>query len=353
MGKGTDLNRQSRELTEARKEIPELSDRLRAIQQDALERLDLAFDAFFRRLRNGETPGFPRFKSKERYDTFSQKYEAVRPFPIKGDTLTVPGVGTCRIRLSRDLSEMGRCRQLRITRRADGWYALLVCEVTSPSTPLPDTGRQAGIDVGLEAFATLSTGKRIENPRHLSKAAKKLAKEQRRLARKKRGSNNRREARRKVALRHLKVSRSRKDFHHKTAAKLVKRFDLIAVEDLNIKGLAKSRLAKSVLDVAWAAFFRILMVKAADAGRRVEKVDPRFTSQDCSYCGSRRKKALSEREHVCLDCGLVLHRDHNAAINILSRAGWSRKTRAHKKAQPELTPAESHPVRRSRNGTAG
>src|SRR5215475_8732434 len=192
---------QSRHLTEARA-LPEVKSHLRAIQQDALERLDEAFNGFFRRILNGEKPGFPRFKGKDRYHTFSQKYEKVRPCPIKGDKLAVPGVGTCRVRLSRPIE--GRCKQLRITRRVDGWYALIVCETPKPEA-LPPTGQTVGVDVGITSFATLSNGEEIENPRHLKNALDNLQRQQRRLSRKVKGSQNRGKARGKVALRHLRV----------------------------------------------------------------------------------------------------------------------------------------------------
>jgi len=313
-GKTIGFCQQSRQLTEARNELPEIKSVLRAIQSDALERLDEAFDAFFRRLQHGEKPGFPRFKSRDRYHTFSQKYEKVRPCPIKGDKLTVPGVGTCRIRLSRPIE--GRCKQLRITRRADGWYALLVCEIPKPS-PMAKTGATVGVDVGIKSFATLSTGEEIANPRHLKQAATQLAREQRRLSRKVKGSQNRKKARGRVALRHLRVQRARKHFHHEVAARLVNRFDRIAVEDLNIRGMVKNHhLAKSILDVAWGQFFAITKSKAESAGRRFERVNPRYTSQTCSNCGHRQKMPLAIRVYECEKCGYVCGRDHNAAINL-------------------------------------
>lgn len=305
---------QSRHLTDARS-LPELKSHLRTIQSDALERVDEAFKAFFKRVRKGAgKAGFPRFKGRDRYHTFSQKLEKSRVNPLKHDKLTVPGVGTCRVRLSRPME--GRCVQLSITRRADGWYALLVCAIAKPE-PLPATGQNVGIDVGISSFATLSTGETIENPRHLANASEKLAKLQRRLSRKKRSSKNRAKARRKVALAHLKVQRTRKDFHHKEAAKLVNRFDRIAVEDLNIKGMVKNRhLAKAISDVAWSVFFTILQSKAENAGRQFEKVNPRYTSQDCSHCGHRQKMPLAIRVYECQACEVVIDRDHNAARNI-------------------------------------
>src|SRR5262249_53564542 len=239
------------------------------IQQDALERVEEAFKGFFRRVQNREKPGFPRFKGKDRYHTFSQKYEKVRPCPIKGDKLTVPGVGTCRVRLSRPIE--GQCKQLRITRRVDGWYGLIVCETPKPE-PLPLTGEAVGIDVGITSFATLSNGEEIENPRHLKSALDNLQRQQRRLSRKKKGSERRAKQRIKVAKAHLKVARSRKDFHHKVSTDLVRRFDAITVEDLNIRGMVKNhRLAQAIGDVAWGSFFTITNRKAENAGRTFER----------------------------------------------------------------------------------
>src|SRR5215471_13371933 len=311
---------QSRHLTDART-LPEVKSHLRAIQQDALERLDEAFEGFFRRLQNGEKPGFPRFKGKDRYHTFSQKYEKERACPIKGDKLTVPGVGTCRVRLSRPIE--GQCKQLRITHRLDGWYALIVCEIPKPE-PLPPTGQTVGVDVGITSFATLSTGEEIENPRHLKKALDNLKRQQRWLSRKKKGSKRRAKQRVKVARAHLKVSRCRKDFHHKVSTDLVRRFDAITVEDLNIRGMVKNRhLAQAISDVAWGSFFTITKSKAENAGRTFERVDPRYTSQICSNCGHKQKMPLAIRVYECGKCGAVIGRDHNSAISI-DRAGQAR-----------------------------
>src|SRR5499427_1707490 len=319
-GVSLSYNEQSRHLTEARA-LPDVKTHLRAIQQDALERLDEAFEGFFRRIKNGEKPGFPRFKGKDRYHTYSQKYEKVRPCPIKGDKLTVPGVGTCRVRLSRPIE--GQCKQLRITRRVDGWYALIVCEMPKPA-PLPPTGQTVGVDVGITSFATLSTGEEIENPRHLKNALDNLKKQQRWLSRKKKGSKRRAKQRIKVATAHLKVARCRKDFHHKVSTNLVRRFDAVTVEDLNIRGMVKNHhLAQAINDVAWGSFFTMTQTKAESAGRVVERVDPRYTSQICSNCGHRQKMPLAIRVYECNKCGFVCGRDHNSAITI-DRAGQAR-----------------------------
>jgi putative transposase len=335
-GKNICLYEQSRQLTEARRELPELQSCVRNIQQDALERLDFAFQAFFKRLKQkGIKAGFPRFKSRDRYHTFSQKIETQRAWLLKGDKLTVPGVGTVRVHLSCPIE--GRVKQLRITRRASGWYALLVCEIERPN-PLPRTGEGIGVDVGLIYFATLSNGESIENPRHLKKAEEQLKRAQRNLSKKKKGSNNRKKARRTVALKHERVANQRKDFHHKVSADLVKRFDTIKVEDLNVKGMMQnSHLAKSISEVAWSQFFTITKAKAENAGRMFEKVDPRYTSQICSNCGHRQKMPLAIRVYECANCHICISRDHNAAINVLGRGA------------PEVTLAESLITQRSKN----
>jgi putative transposase len=303
--------------------MPEIKGCLRTIQADALERLDLAFQAFFKRLtKAGGKVGFPRFKGRDRYNTFSQKIEKVRKCPLKGDQLTVPGIGTVRVRCSRPLE--GTVKQLRITRRADGWYAMLVCDLPKPE-PLPKTGRSIGVDVGLTHFATLSTGEQIQNPRHLKRVAEKLAKTQRYLARKVRGSQNRKKARQVVAKTHLRVARSRTDFHHKEAKKLVDRYDRIAVEKLNIGGMVRNHyLAKAILDTGWAQWFGILQTKAENAGREFTKTPAAYTSQTCSVCGHRQQMPLKTRTFVCGECGCTLDRDHNAAINIGSGRPESR-----------------------------
>lgn len=315
-GKGLSYEQQSKQLTEARAELPELRLSGRNIQEDVLKRLDASFDGFFRRINLKDAPGFPRFKSREIYRSFAQQVEKGRRRLLVGDKLNVPRVGTVRVRLSRPIE--GSIKLLRIVSRPDGWYALLVCDIPKPA-PLPKTGKEIGIDLGIKSFATLSTGEWIANPQHLPTAEAGLKKAQRVLSRRKNGSGSRKKQRRKVAIAHLRVSRSRKDFHHKTAVALIRDYDRIVVEELNIKGMVRNHhLAKSISDVAWGTFIGILSSKAEEAGRTVEKVNPRNTSQMCSGCGAIVRKSLSVRVHRC-GCGTALHRDHNAAINILRR----------------------------------
>ena len=343
-GKSLGYVEQSRHLTDART-LPEVKSHLRAIQQDALIRLDEAFDGFFRRIRNGEKPGFPRFKGKNRYNSFSQEYEKVRPCPIKGDKLKVPGVGTCRVRLSRPIE--GKCNQIRIKRRADGWYAFIVCEIPKPK-PLPQTGQTVGVDVGIASFATLSSGEEIENPRHLKNALDNLKRQQRRLSRKKKGSKRRARQKIKVARAHQKVSRSRKDFHHKVSTDLVNRFDSIAVEDLNIGGMVKNHhLAQAINDVAWGKFFTMTQTKAESAGRVFVKVDPRYTSQICSNCGNKQKMPLAVRIYECESCGIIIGRDHNSAITI-DRAGQTRNYARGERRRSKKRERDSRPQSKPR-----
>lgn len=335
-GKPIGYFEQSKELTEARKDLPRVRGCLRGIQTSALKRLDLAYQAFFRRIRCGETPGFPRFKSRSRCRTVSQTLESRLECPLIGDVLTVPGIGSVRIRLSRPIE--GRVKELSITRCADGWYASLVCEIPRPE-PLTKTGQDIGIDVGLNQFVTLSNGEKVGNPRFLRRQERALKRSQRALAAKKKGSCNRVKARQRFALQHLKVVNARKDFHHKLSTDFVRRYDSIAVEKLNILSMQSNhRTAGSITDAGWGSFLSMLAYKAENAGRRFVKVDPAYTSQTCSNCGHRQPMPLSVRLFVCEQCAHTLDRDHNAAINIRVRASG-----------PEFTPVESHKAQRSRN----
>jgi len=286
-GRSIGLAEQSRQLTEVR-EMPEVHAILRSFQFNALRRLDRAYQAFFRRVKNGSgEAGFPRFKGHERYNSFNTA--DARAFRLEGDKLTVWRLGSCRVRLSRPVP--GRPKTLTIRREFDGWYAVIGCDSVE-QTPLPATGVSVGLDLGLESFATLSNGATVDNPRHYRRSEAALASAQQRVSRKIRGSQSRKRARRLVARAYAKISRQREWFQWQLARELVQKYDLIAVENLHIKGLAQSNLAKSVNDAGWTLFINKLFVKAEEAGRAVMKVSARFTSQDCSGCGKRGKKDL-------------------------------------------------------------
>ncbi len=287
------------------------------VLQDTLRKLSKAFDSFFRRVQNGEKPGFPRFKAKTRFNSFTFP-QMKGTFRLEGNKLHLSKIGSVRIRLSRPIE--GTIKTCTIKREADGWYVIFAVE-ENQSRFFPKTGEGVGIDVGIENFATLSTGETVENPQFLRESQRELKTAQRKVSRRgDKRSNRRRKAVKLLQKKHQKIQRQRADFHHKTALNMVRDFDVIAVEDLNVCGMVKNHhLAKSISDAGWSQFTSILTSKAASAGREVIRVNPSYTSQDCSQCGNRVRKTLATREHRCICCGFVAHRDHNAAINIQQR----------------------------------
>jgi putative transposase len=293
--------------------------------KDVLHQLDRAFQAFFRRVKAGEQPGYPRFQGKDRYNSFTYPQVGEHGGAVlDGGILSLSKVGRISIRLHRPLQ--GAPKTVTISREADGWYSCISCAEV-PTEPLPLTGNETGIDVGLKVFLVAADGEMVENPRQYRKAEKRLAKAQRRVARRKKGSKRRRKAVKLLARKHQTVQRQRRDFHHKTALYLLRTYDVIYLEDLRVANMVRNRhLAKSISDAGWAQFRTILEAKAACAGRRVIAVPAQYTSQDCSGCGERMPKSLSVRTHVCASCGLVIDRDENAALNIF-RAGQARQAR--------------------------
>lgn len=295
-------------------EIKAIRDDLNSVHsqvlQDVLKRLDKTFKAFFERVKRKEKAGFPRFKSQNRFDSFC--------FPQSGFSLTdnklhLSKIGKIKIKLSRPV--IGKVKTCAIKRELDKWFVIF--SVKTAAEALPKTNRQIGIDAGIESFMTLSDGTQIENFRFFERTQKQLKKAQRKLSRRRKFSGRWRKAALQVAKIHSKIKNQRSDFQHKISTQLVKDFDLIAIEKLNILGMSRSVLAKQVNDAAWSSFFQKLKYKAENAGKSVIEVNPQHTSQDCSTCGERVKKSLGVREHHCPKCGLKIHRDENAAINIL------------------------------------
>jgi putative transposase len=282
------------------------------VLQDVLKRVNRSFANFFRRCKRGEKPGYPRFKGAGWYDsfTFPQWGNGVK---LKEGRLFLSGIGG--LRLCKDRPLHGIPKTCTIVRRADGWYACIVGEIEP--CPFPETGRKIGVDLGLETFARLSNGEPIENPRLYQRAQQRLRKAQRRLARRVKGSRRRKKARVLLAKAHLKVARARLDFCHKTALDLVRAYDVICVEKLNIRGMVRNHpLAKAISDAGWGLFLSVLRAKAASAGRVVKEVNPAYTSQTCSGCGAHVPKKLGDRWHTCPYCDRSLHRDHNAALRV-------------------------------------
>jgi putative transposase len=324
---------QSLQLPELKEFREEYKDMYAQILQDVLKRVKKTFDAFFARMKNGEKAGYPRFQGKNRYDSFT--------YPQNGFSLThdnricLSKIGSVKIKLHRELQ--GKIKTCTIKREGTHWYVCFACEV-EVRPKLPYTDEAVGIDLGLLHLATLSTGDTIENPRYYRKSEKKLKKAQEVLSRKKRGSNRRKKAVQRVAKCHRKVRNQRSDYLHKESRKLVETYETIVFEDLHAANMskrpkpkqdetgkylpngaaAKGGLNKSIQDAGWAQLVQYTTYKAVNAGVSVLTVNPYKTSQVCSACKLEGPhKDLSERTHTCVHCGVVLDRDHNAALNIL------------------------------------
>ncbi len=327
---------QKRELVDIKEERPEYQDIASHVLQDVIMRLKHAFDGFFRRVQNGEQPGYPRYQGKNRYDSFTYpdgagwKLDAKeRPVDKKGIVrvnLKLTKIGTVKLHLHRTME--ATIKTLTIKREGEHFYAVFTCEIGKPDL-LPTSYEDVGIDLGVTHFAALSNGEFIDHPRYFRKAEKKLAKAQQALSRKKRGSHRRKKAVQQVVTCHRKIANQRKDFQHKASRKLVNQYQVIVFEDLQVKNLtkasvpkqdeetgkylpngasAKAGLNKSILDAGWSMFTQMVSVKAAWAGRTVTFVNPSKTSQMCPNCGAVRKKTLDERWHSC-ECGCELDRD--------------------------------------------
>jgi putative transposase len=332
--RGVSLTRyqQEAELKDIREALPEYAAIHSHVLQDVLARLDKAYQAFFRRVQAGEKPGFPRFQGRTRWHSFTYK-EYGNGARLENGSLVLSKIGRIAVRWSRPIA--GSIKTVTISREADGWYVCFSCAEV-PTEPLPLTGRETGIDVGLTVFLITAAGEVVGNPRYYRKAERELKKAQQRVARRKKGSNRRKKAVNLLAKKQQHVRRQRTDFHHKTALMLVRTYDVVYYEAIQPANLsrrpapmpdgiggylpngaqAKAGLNKSIHDAGWGHFLSLLTFKAAWAGKRVEAVNPAYTSQDCSECGGRIQKSLSVRAHVCTTCGLVMDRDENAARNI-------------------------------------
>jgi putative transposase len=321
---------QEAELKDIRAEFPEYEAIHSHVLQDVLARLDKTYQAFFRRVKAGEKAGFPRFKGRHRYHSFTFK-EYGNGARLDNGVLVLAMIGRVRVHWSRPIQ--GTPKTVTISREADGWCVSISCADLLIHL-LPSPGKESGIDMGLESFATLANGQPIFTPSYYRKAEAYLRRCQRRVARRKKGSQRRRKAVVLLAKAHQHIARQRRDFHHKEARKLLQTYDVIYHEDLRVANMVKNRhRAKRISDAGWSAFLAILAFKAANAGKRAQAVNPAFTSQRCSGpdCGVIVQQGLSARCHSCPECGTSLHRDHNAALNILRlgqeqrRLGYSRQ----------------------------
>jgi putative transposase len=344
-GKSPNYCEQANALPLWKKAHPHLCDVNAQVLQEVAKRVDRAFLAFFRRVNEGDTPGYPRFKGKGQYDSLTYPQGGAKGcFNVGTDAIRLSKVGMVKAVVHRPLP--GTAKTCTVRLQAGKWFACVVCEVEAE--PLPQSTEAIGIDVGLNVFAALSNGEFIANPRFFRKEEKALQKAQRKADKFKHARNKEQKAKRRKAYKvvsriHERIRNRRHDFVHQLSRKLVNRFGLIAVEKLNVKNMSKSPapkpdpalrelrflpngasakagLNKSILDAAWSMFRFCLAYKAESAGRKNTEVNPAYTSQDCSQCGYRVPKTLSERVHVCPCCGLVLDRDVNAARNILQIA---------------------------------
>jgi len=284
-----------------------------------LRRLDRAYDAFFRRVKTGkESPGFPKFKSRKHFNSMGYTYN--NGIRLKHGRLYIQKVGLIRIFLDRPLPENATPKAAVVKLEGQHrWHVIIQCELRdSQVEQVLDSS--IGIDMGLEWFCALSTGELIENPRWRRKSESKLATLQKRQARCRSGSKQYRQLARQINTLYRRTASRRHDFHHKLSTRLAKEFGIIGAEDLNIKGLAKSHVRKSIGDAGWGAFLHMLEYKTQGHGSQLVRVDARGTSQICSECGCVVKKSLSERVHSCPECGYTAHRDVNAARVIKHRA---------------------------------
>ena len=310
---------QKASLTQLKKDRPWYRDIHSQVLQEVPKKVELAFDRWLKGDVNGKKSGRPRFKGAGQYKTFT--FPQFKRHHFDGNKITLSKIGDIKVIVHRQIPDGFNIKTVSVTKKADGYYVTLSLDDKTVPTIKPDFNANniVGIDIGLGDFIVTSDDERIAAPKFLRKAERKLKSAQRRVSRRKKESNRRKKAIKKLGIQHKKVSDTRKDFHFKTANNLLKKYDVIAVEKLNIKGLARTRLAKSIYDAGWGQFITILSNKAENAGLKVIAVNPNGTSQECSSCGNKVKKPLSQRMHNCPVCHTSLCRDLNAAINIKNR----------------------------------
>ncbi len=348
--RSTSYNHQQWVLTAERHADPELGALYSQVAQDVLHRLDRAFKAFFE--HRARYPRFKKFSQSGSF-TYPQCYNrSVKPDALRG-RLFLSKVGNVKAVFHRPLLRDARLKTCTVIREPCGeWYASLVFEEVVPLQDVSPLGLTTillpsnnsippvGVDLGLKSIVTLSDGTKVEYPKYLRNAEKRLKRLQHVLSRKKRGSNNWFKARQRVASHHARVRRQRADFNHKLSTGLMRNHDLVAFEDLRIRNLVRNHaLAKSIQDAGWGQLVRFAEYKALKAGKLVVRVEPAYTTQECFFCGFLNSVDLSVREFVCWGCGSALDRDINAAKVVLKRA-----IAQVGQDMPELKPLETGPL---------
>lgn len=318
-------NNQAIELRAVREADERLAGFSFSAEQQVLRRLDKAFRAFFGRVKRGGKAGFPRFRAKSMFD--SADFRVGDGLTIrKSKRLGIVGIpGEIKVRWHRELPLNAKVGAAVISRSCGKWYACFQIELPN-AEPTEREFTPIGVDLGLTSLVALSNGETVATPQYTRLASKRQRRLQRSLSRCKRGSKRRQKAKMRLARHSARTANQRRDFSHKLSASLTKRFSHIAFENLNIKGLVAGMLAKSVHNAAWSQLIQHTTYKAASAGGVVEGVRPHGTTIDCSGCGEPVPKTLHDRTHVCPVCGLVLGRDHNAALNVLARASFGAGT---------------------------
>ncbi len=310
---------QKASLVQLKKDRPWYKEIHSQVLQEVPKKVEITFDRWLKGDCNGKKSGRPRFKGQGQYKTFT--YPSFKRHHLTNNKITLSKIGDIKVTVHRPIPDGFDIKTASITKKADGYYVTLSLDDKTVPTIKPDfdSDNIVGIDVGLIDFLVTSDNERIIAPKFLRSSERKLKSAQRRVSRRKKGSIRRKKAIKKLGSQHKKVADTRKDFHFKTAKTLLNRYDVVAVEKLNIKGLTKTRLGKSVNDAGWGQFINILSNKAENAGLKVIAVNPNGTSQECSSCGHKVKKPLSQRMHNCPLCHASLCRDLNAAINIKNR----------------------------------
>ncbi len=327
--KGLSLYDTNKLLTVWKESNPAFSEVHSQVLQNVQERVELAYHAFFRRVKAGALrqaqgatagelvePGYPRFKGKGLYDSFTFKQKGFR---LDGDKLTLSKIGTVQVKLHRSIC--GEIKTLTIRRDSLGnWYACFSCECDT--NPLPINDKVVGIDLGLTTFAYFSNGQKIKRQRWMKRDADDITKLQRKKENFAKGSTERKKVIRALNHAYQRSANRRNNFAHQESRKLVNEYQFIAFENLDIKDMQSAddkRYTRGIADVAWGQFVQFTVYKAANAGRGVALVNPRGTTQMCSRCHAIVPKGIEVRIHDCPHCGLKLNRDHNAALNILAR----------------------------------
>ena len=319
------------QLPDLKDAFPEYQEVDAQVLQDVIDRLDKSYKNFFRRVKNGNgKAGFPRFKGRYRYDSFTLKQNG---WKLDGKYLSISKIGRFKLRLSRPIE--GDIKTVTIRRCSMGkWYVCFSCD-NVPEHKLEESTKVIGLDVGIKSFLVDSDGNKIDNPQYLRHSLQLLRRRQRVLSRRKKGSSRRTKARVLVAKAHEKVKDQRNDFLHKVANRYIAGYGVICIEDLNIKGMVRNHcLARSISDAGWGQFIGLMEYKAEEAGRKLIRI-PRFepSSKTCSECGAiNQELTLNDRQWVCQSCGVLHDRDFNAAKNI-KRVGQTLQEQTYAVAQ--------------------